>query len=286
MRKLIITGCVLSLLAGCSSGSSAGSEPAKDEKQPITFEVSIPHGSTFTYELNPEEAVSYQELRDSVITDSIDESCWKNYFDVREVYREHYERDEEGNPTDVYQAGLIQSIVLNDDYYYADNWSRNGLEWEVFVDGTETMTMTDRGETKAPLGGQVQETRTLSGADGMLILTDFTDSWGGGTVQKYEGQLNGYEMVSCSGDLKLLKTSALPFKKLQDNIWVLAAYESEEEFFVIFFETDADAIDRETEYLGAMVEADGHGGSEAYTGYEYFTPWVAVVELMRHVNGD
>ena len=89
-----------------------------------------------------------------------------------------------------------------------------------------------------------------------------------------------------NGDLKLLKSSALRFKQLKDNIWYLAAYESDEEYFVIFFETDADVIDRETEYRGIIYASDSYGELKRYDGYEIFTPWQAVIELLKHVNGE
>ena len=285
MKRLAAILLSVSMLFGCSgSGAGTNDAPAKDENKAISFEVSIPHGDTFEFELIPENEVTYQELRDNIVNESISGSNWRSYFDLKDVYREHYEYDDDGNPTDVYQKGYTVSIILNDGYYYVDNWSRNGLEWQVFVDGVQSMTMTVDGKTDPAIVKNINDIESYSGADAMIIFSDFTDSWGEDTYQYYDGQLNNYEMISCSGDVKLLNSSVLTFKKLKDDIWYFAAYDSDEEFFVVFFQTNDSSIDREKEYRGAIYATNSYGELDPYTGYDVFTPWQAVVEMMKEVN--
>ena len=174
-------------------------------------------------------------------------------------------------------------VVLLDDYYYVDNWSRNGLEYEIFVDGYETRVMTNEGKTYDPVTDVYKENRNYSGADPMIILSDFENSWDELTTEKYTGELNSYEMIDISnsnGPIKLVNSSAVNFKKYKDDIYYLVAYDSPDEYFVIFLKSDDNKIDREKEYDGAVY----HTANDRYTGYTKVYPWAMIIELMKEVN--
>ena len=174
-------------------------------------------------------------------------------------------------------------VVLLDDYYYVDNWSRNGLEYEIFVDGYETRVMTNEGKTYDPVTDVYKENSNYSGADPMIILSDFENSWDELTTEKYTGELNSYEMIDISnsnGPIKLVNSSAVNFKKYKDGIYYLVAYDSPDEYFVIFLKSDDNKIDREKEYDGAVY----HTANDRYTGYTKVYPWAMVIELMKEVN--
>ena len=280
VKKLISILIVLLILAGCGSGEKKPDTPTNNK---ITFEAYVKEGETFTFESDPSEAISYEELRNSIQSVEISPENWKSYFDVKEVYREHYEYDDEGNPTATYMKGNAYMVVLLDDYYYVDNWSRNGLEYEIFVDGYETRVMTNEGKTYDPVTDVYKENRNYSGADPMIILSDFENSWDELTTGKYTGELNSYEMIDISnsnGPIKLVNSSAVNFKKYKDDIYYLVAYDSPDEYFVIFLQTDDDKIDREKEYDGAVY----HTANDRYTGYTKVYPWAMVIEMMKEVN--
>ena len=171
-----------------------------------------------------------------------------------------------------------------DKYYYVDNWTRNGLEYEVYVDGQETRVMTNNGKVYDPAVEVYQEVRNYSGADPILILTDFENVWDEETNEKYTGQLNSYKMVSAKGDLYLLNASAIEFKKYKNNIFYFVAYDSPEEYYVILIQTDDKTIDREKEYEGAVYCTSGSRVNERYTGYVRIVPWQMIVDLMKKVN--
>ena len=174
--------------------------------------------------------------------------------------------------------------VLNDEYIYVDNWSRNGLEWEVFVEGQQTMTMTNEGKIGSPAVSDYLGPENYSGADAILILTDFTDSWDKLTSQKYEGYLKSYDMISCSGHLKLLDSSLIKFRHLKDNIYYFIAYESDENFAVIFVESENGEINREDEYNAIIYEKEP--GREIERGYGGINVpiWQVYIELMSKVE--
>ena len=283
MKKLITILLVFLILTGCS-GSGKGNE--KPEKKSLTFEAYINEGETFEFTLNPDEAVTYQQLRDGVIERDIDSSCWRSYFDIKEVYREHYEYDDKGNKTDTYSKGNLIMTVLNDEYVYVDNWSRNGLEWEILIEGQQIMTMTNNGKTGNPSVTNYMDVLSQSGADAILILTDFVDSWDELTQQKYEGSLKSYEMVSCKGHVKLLDSSLIQYKHLKDNIYYFAAYESDESFFVVFVESDSADIQRENEYNAIIYEAGSNGEAQRGLGYINLPIWQAYIELMKQVDNS
>ena len=280
MKKLITILLILLVLSGCGGSNKGSKEP---EKKSITFEAYINEGETFEFTLNPEEAVSYQALRDGITEADISASNWKSYFDIEEVYREHFEYDDEGNKTDTYMAGTVVMTVLNDEYIYVDNWSRNGLEWEIFVDGEESRVMTNEGKTYDPVVRKYNENQNYSGADAMLIMTDFTNSWDKTTQEKYEGHLNSYDMISCSGHVKLLDSSLVKFKQLKDNIYYFAAYDSDEEFFVLFVENSSSDIHREDEYNSVIYEAS-YGEASRGKGSINMPTWEAYIELMKRVD--
>lgn len=281
MKKFLSLIIVLFMLAGCS-GTDGGNSDSGNSK--IAFEAYIREGETFEFSFDPEDAVTYEELRNNEFKDTLSVSNWKDYFDVIETYREHYEYDEKGNETGTYMRGSFYTIELLDKYYYVDNWTRNGLEYEVYVDGQETRVMTNNGKVYDPAVEVYQEIRDYSGADPMLILTDFENVWDEETNEKYTGQLNSYEMVSAKGDLYLLNASAIEFRKFKDNIYYFAAYDSPEEYYVILIQTNDKTIDREKEYKGAVYCTSGSRVNERYTGYVRIVPWQMIVDLMKKVN--
>ena len=280
MKKLISILIILLILTGCSSVEKKPDTKTNDK---ISFEAYVKEGETFTFEFDPSETISYEELRNNIQSIEISPENWRSYFDIKEVYREHYEYDDEGNPTATYMKGNVYMVVLLDDYYYVDNWSRNGLEYEIFVDGYETRVMTNEGKTYDPVTDVYKENRNYSGADPMIILSDFENSWDELTTEKYTGELNSYEMIDISnsnGPIKLVNSSAVNFKKYKDDIYYLVAYDSPDEYFVIFLKSDNNKIDREKEYDGAVY----HTANDRYTGYTKVYPWAMVIELMKEVN--
>lgn len=281
MKKFLSLIIVLFMLAGCggSDGGKSGNGSSK-----ISFEAYIREGETFEFSFDPEDAVTYEELRNNEFKDTLSVSNWKDYFDVIETYREHYEYDEEGNETGTYMRGSFYVICLLDKYYYVDNWTRNGLEYEVFVDGYETRVMTNNGKVYDPATTEYCEVRNYYGADAMLILSDFENVWDEETNEKYTGELNSYEMVSAKGDLYLLNASAVEFKKFKDDIHYFVAYDSPEEYYVILIQTGDKTIDREKEYEGAVYCTSGSRVNERYTGYVRIVPWQMIVDLMKKVN--
>ena len=284
MKKRLALILAAAILTGC--GGSSGGKPEEPESDPkISFEAYIREGESFLFELDPEDAVSYQTLREHESTYTVSPSDWRSYFDVQEVYREHYEYDDEGKPTSTFMRGKFYSIVLLDPYWFVDNWSRNGLEYEVFLDGTETRVMTNDGVTYDPVTKQYQDVYDFSGADPILLMTDFENSWDEMTDEKYTGQVNSYELVNIKGDLYLLDAEAVAFKQYQDNIWYFAAYEAPDEYFIIFLESEDGNIDRNWEYEGAVYSTSGARVNERYTGYKRIVPWEMIIELMKQVNG-
>ena len=62
------------------------------------------------------------------------------------------------------------------------------------------------------------------------------------------------------------------------------AYGAEDEYFVIFIETDDPVIDREKEYDGAVYVTSGYRVNERYKGFLKITVWQMITELMNKVN--
>jgi len=278
MKKLITVLFVTLMLSGCT-----GKEKGEPKRNDLTFTAYLKESEPFEFTLNPKEAVTYQQLNDNIKEVDIDSSNWRSYFDIREVYREHYEYDDQGNRTDTYAAGKMVMIQLNDEYIYADNWSRNGLEWEVFVEGRQSMTMTNEGKTGSPMNSDYLGPENYSGADAILMFTDFTDSWDATTYQKYEGNLKTYEMISCSGHLKLLDSSMVKFRHLKDDIYYFAAYESDEKFAVIFVESDNGDILRESEYNAVIYEKQPNREIERGLEGINLPLWQTYIELLKNV---
>lgn len=281
MNKILTLLLVLLILTGCSGSKKENSEP---EKNDLSFVAYIKEGEKFEFTLDPNEAVSYQALRDGIKETDISAANWRSYFDIKEVYREHYEYDDQGKKTDTYSAGWMIMTVLNDEYIYVDNWSRNGLEWEIFVDGQETMTMTNNGKVGTPIVTNELDINRYSGADAIVTFVDFTDSWDETTNQKYEGYLNNYELISCSGHLKLLDSSLIQYRHLKDDIYYFAAYGSDDDYAVIFVENDSDDIQRENEYNAVIYETDSYGNIERGIGNINLPIWQAYIELMEKVE--
>ncbi len=287
MKKLIVIFALLLIISGC--GSDSDSKPVDNKNPEISFDAYLREGETFSFHFTPDEEVSYQELKDGQSNVTLDVSNWSDIFTVREVYREHYEYDDEGNRTSTYMRGNFYVIELLDKYYYADNWSRNGLNFKVKVDGQETRIMTNDGRIYDPVTEIYDEARNFSGGDPILILSDFENSWDDSTNEKYTGTLNSYEILDASnsnGDLHLLDASLISFKKFKDNIYYLAAYDSPDEYFVIFFETEDGRIERENEYYCAVYHQEADRELYRYSGYTYEYPWAMVVEMMNAINNS
>lgn len=282
MKKFITILLILLTVTACGGSDKENSEPAKNK---ISFEAYINEGETFEFTLDPEEAITYQELREAITETEISVSNWKDYFDIKEVYREHYEYDDDGNKTKSYMAGNIIMTVLNDEYVYVDNRSRNSLEWKVFIDGQESRLMTNNGKTYDQTVRTYNEVLDFSGADSMLIMTDFINSWDEITQEKYEGYLNSYEMISCSGNVKLLDSSLIEYKHLKDNIYYFASYESQDNFYVIFVESEDGNIQRENEYNVAVYETY-YGEVQKGLSSINLPLWQAYIDLMKKVNDD
>lgn len=289
MRKFFAVVLFLSAMIIACSCSGAPRETPKSEttetaKRDITFKAELYGGKEFDFTLNPDDAVSYKTLRDNVTETSVSASNWNEYFDIKEVYREHYEYDDRGNKTSTYRKGKIIMTVLKDDFIYVDNWSRNGLEWKIYVEGEESMTWIKGGKKGKPSVRKYKEEVDKSGADAMLIMTDFLDSWDDSTQQQSKGSLKKYEVVSASGNLKLLKSDTVKFRKLSDDVRYFAAYGSDKEFFVIFVETKDGSPDRESEYNITIYESDSNGNAEKGKSGNY-NLWESYIELMKNVNG-
>lgn len=289
MRKffaVILTVSAMLMACSCSGTpvESSKSETTESSKRDITFKAELYGGEAFDFTLNPDEAVSYKTLRDNVTETSVSASNWKDYFDIKEVYREHYEYDDSGSKTSTYRKGNIIMTVLKDDFIYVDNWSRNGLEWKIYVEGEESMTWIKGGKKGKPSVRKYKEEVDKSGADAMLIMTDFIDFLDDSTQQQSKGSLKKYEVVSASGNLKLLKSETVKFRKLNDDVCYFAAYGSDKEFFVIFVETNGGTPDRETEYNITVYESDPDGNAEKGKSGNY-NLWEAYIELMKNVNG-
>lgn len=287
MKKFAVIFVFLLIISGCGSDNAA--KPADNKITEISFEAYLKEGENFTFTFTPEDAVSYQELKDAQSSVALDASNWSDIFTVREVYREHYEYDEAGNRTSTYMKGSFYAIELLDKYCYADNWSRNGLEFKVHVKGQETRVITNDGKTYDPVTLVYDEVKPFSGGDPILILSDFENSWDEITNEKYTGTLDSYEIIEASnsyGDLHLLDSSAVNFKKFKDNIFYLAAYDSPEEYFVIFFESEDGRIERENEYYCAVYHKEADRELERYSGYTYEYPWAMIIQMMDVVNNS
>jgi len=287
MKKFIANILILLLISACGSGEDT--KPLEDKNSEISFEAYIKDGESFTFSFTPDDAQSYETLRNAQHDVALDASNWSDTFEVKEVYREHYEYDEEGNRTSTYMRGNFYVIQLLDKYYYADNWSRNGQEFKVHVKGQETRVMTNDGRIYDPVTEIYDEAKNFSGADPILILSDFENSWDEITNEKYTGSLESYEILSASnsnGDLHLLDASAISFRRYKDDIYYLAAYDSPEEYFVIFFESEDDRIERENEYRCAVYHQEAGRELERYSGYTYEYPWAMVIEMMTVVNNS
>lgn len=294
-KTILLIVAALLLLTACGSNQGGSNQGGSNQgganqgggsqnSKMISFEAYIKEGENFEFSFNPSEAISYEALQNETFQTALSADNWRSFFDVKEVCREHYEYDDEGNPTDTFMKGSYYSIELLDDFYYVDNWSRNGLQFEVYIDGEETRVMTNEGITYDPVTAVYREARTCNGADTMLILTDFVNSWDDTTVERYTGALNNYEMLSAEGDLYLLNASAIEFKKYKDDIYYFVAYGSEDEYFVILIRTDDPVIDREKEYDGAVYVTSGYRENERYTGYKKIVLWEMIIELMKYVN--
>ena len=73
---------------------------------------------------------------------------------------------------------------------------------------------------------------------------------------------------------------------LEDNIFYLAAYDSPEEYFVIFFESEDGRIERENEYYCAVYHKEADRERERYSGYTYEYPWAMIIQMMDVVNNS
>ena len=286
MRKRVvsvfITALVLILtVSGC--GAAAGSESSSGPSK-VSFEAYITEGETFTFEFDPTDAVAYEALRDAEFRDSLSLDNWDKYFSVRELHLEHMEYDETGNETATYMKGDAVCLVLKDDYYYVDNYSRNGVEFSVYVKGTETRVMKNDGVTYDPVTTYYDAVRSCSGGDIMLILSDFTDSWDETTVETFTGSLESYEVLSAAGELFLIDSSLIEFRHFRDDIYYFAAYGAEDDYFVIFIKTNDAYPDPLKEYEGAVYSADGNAQPYRYTGFRRIVISEMLIECLKQVN--
>ena len=285
---VIAAGLCLTLFACGNNGggnqNDGGDDNTGGSGETVSFEAYIHEGNTFNFDLDPAQAVSYDEIRNAEFKDTLSLDNWDQYFEVKDVYREHMEYDDEGKETSTYMQGNTESMILKDDYYYVDNWSKNGVEFDIYVDGEETRTMYNDGITYDPVTEYIDEVRTYSGGDMMLILTDFVNSWDDVTVETYTGTLNSYEVESASGDLFLLPSSLVRFRPLEDGLYYFAGYGDPEHYFVIFIETDDEAIDPEKEYDGAVYIASPYGDPERYTGLKKVVVSELLRECLKNVN--
>lgn len=286
MKKLLISILFICIiLSGCGNGESNNNNNNNNTASKISFEAYIKEGETFKFEIDPKDCVSYEDLRNAEFKDTLSLDTFDKYFFVGDVYREHYEYDDDGNPTDSYMKGNTISISLRDDkYYYVDNYTRNGLEFKLHVVGEETRVMKNEGTTYDPVVDKIDQVRDYYGADSMIILSDFVNSWDASTQEIYTGHLDSYEVIEASGNLYLMDNSLIQFKKLKDNIYYFAAYGAEDEYFIIFIQTDDNKIAYDKEYDGIVYYTSGHRKDERYTGYKKIILWQMLIDLMKQVN--
>lgn len=283
MKKLLVSILFVSIiLSACSNGG--GNNNNNNTSNKISIEAYIKEGETFQFEIDPEDCVSYEELRNAEFKDTLTLDNFDKYFYVGDVYREHYEYDDDGNPTETYMKGNTISIALRDEYYYVDNWTRNGLEFKMHVVGEETRVMKNEGITYDPVVDKFDEVKNYYGADAMIVLSDFVNSWDETTVETYTGHLDSYELLEVKGDLYLLDSSLISFKKYEDNIYYFAAYEDEDDYFIILIQTDDAKIAYDKDYDGAVYYTSGMRKDERYTGYDKINLWIMVIDLMKYVN--
>ena len=162
-------------------------------------------------------------MRENIIEGDITPGSWRNYFDFADVYREHVEYDENGNPTGAYMKGDIFGIFLNDGYYYVDNSSRNQLEWNIFLEGSETKAMTNEGRVYDPEITEYAWWYDYYGADAFIVLKDFINVWDEGTNERYGGEVLSYDVSNCSGHFKIISDEYLQYNHLKmiSTIWQL-----------------------------------------------------------------
>lgn len=285
MKKFLISILFICVMLSACGGGDNNNSNNNNTSSKISFEAYIKEGETFSFEIDPKDCVSYEDLRNAEFKDTLSLDNFDKYFYVGDVYREHYEYDDYGNPTDTYMKGNTISIALRDDkYYYVDNWTRNGLEFKIHVVGEETRVMKNAGTTYDPVVDKIDEVKEYGGADAMIILSDFVNSWDASTVETYTGHLDSYELLEASGNLYLLDSSLIQFKKYKDNIYYFAAYGAEDEYFIIFIQTDDAKIAYDKEYDGIVYYTSGYRKDERYTGYDKINLWMMIIDLMKQVN--
>lgn len=227
------------------------------ENQTVSFEAYIKEGETFSFSFEPEDVVSYEELRNAEFKETLSLDNWDQYFEVREVHLDHMEYDKEGQETQTYMKGDLINIMLKEDYWYVDNWTQNnGVQLYLHIVGEETRAMHDEGTTYLPNTRHYNDTEEYSGDD-IIILKDFYDSWDERTQVSTTGSLDSYEMVQAQGEMYLLDASVVEFKKYKDDIYYFAAYGAPDEYFVIFVQTDDEKLDRDKEYVGTVYKTYG-----------------------------
>ena len=284
MKKLLVSILfVCIILSACSSGGGNNNNNNNTSNK-ISIEAYIKEGETFQFEIDPKDCVSYNELRNAEFNDTLTLDNFDKYFYVGDVYREHYEYDDDGNPTESYMKGNTISISLRDEYYYVDNWTRNGLEFRMHVVGEETRIMKNEGITYDPVVDKFDEVKNYYGADAMIVLSDFVNSWDETSVETYTGHLDSYELLEVKGNLYLLDSSLISFKKYKDNIYYFAAYEDEDDYFIILIQTDDAKIAYDKDYDGAVYYTSGMRKDVRYTGYDKINLWIMVIDLMKYVN--
>ena len=287
MKKIIVLILCLLTITGCAKKEEAPEPIPEDDRLPIVLNAYIVEGEPFEFRFNIEDAIPYELIRDNLVKTEIGMHNWRSYFEDLEVYREHYLYDEKGEKTSTYMKGKYYTVQLLKDYYFADNYSRNGLEFNAFVDGYETRTMVNDGITYDEVRTDYLEERHFSGADPMFILTDFVNSWDETTVETYSGKVNNFELINIgnsNGDISLLKSSVLNFRHFKDNIYYLLAADSKDDYYVFFVEDDDGIIDREDEYLGSAYHVYNGRVDEWHSDLNRLYPWAIVTDLVKAVE--
>ena len=122
MKKFAVIFVFLLIISGCGSDNAA--KPADNKITEISFEAYLKEGENFTFTFTPEDAVSYQELKNAQSSVTLDASNWSDIFTVREVYREHYEYDEAGNMTNKLDPEYQEKIIQRGKNYKNDGWTQ------------------------------------------------------------------------------------------------------------------------------------------------------------------
>ena len=238
---------------------------AEPEDQTVSFEAYIKEGETFTFSFEPADVASYEELRNAEFREMLSLDNWDQYFEVKELYWEHMEYDEDGQETQTYMKGDLINLMLKEDYWYVDNVSQNGIQLFLHIVGEETRVMHNDGVTYEPITSKLDVTREYTGDD-IIVEKDFINSWDERTQEAYTGSLESYRMEQAQGDMYLIDATVVEFKKYSEDIYYFAAYGAKDEYFVIFVQTDDEKLDRNKEYDGVLYITSGNKVNQRVLG--------------------